>query len=104
MSMDREQKDQKYLENYEKMRRRWQRYAQVISKKVGKKSPEFSIINAADYNVEDLQKKEDFDEVLANSLQHKLNNFYGNLRLSPLDGKLNRNYVPSASPGGVGKP
>ena len=40
------------------------------------------------------RNKENTENVLDKSLQHKLNGWYGTLRLSPLDGKLNRNFVP----------
>ena len=49
------------------------------------------------------RNKNDFDSVIDKSLQHKIHNFYGNLRLSPLDGKLNRNFVPVKNTQGVGK-
>mmetsp|Transcript_21542 Transcript_21542/g.19106 ORF Transcript_21542/g.19106 Transcript_21542/m.19106 type:complete len:166 (+) Transcript_21542:921-1418(+) len=35
-------------------------------------------------------------------LQRKLHGWYGALRLSPLDGKLNRNYVPMGKAGYIG--
>lgn len=93
-SVDRESRDSRFLDNYETNRKRWQKYANILSKKVGKACPESSLINAPDFYVEDLQKKEDFDEVQDKNMQKKLNQWYGTLRLSPLDGKLNRNYVP----------
>lgn len=80
-----------------KIENRWQRYANFIWSKVGKNSPEYSLINTSDFFIENLQKKEDTDDVLDKSLQHKLHGWYGTLRLSPLDGKLNRNYVPMNS-------
>lgn len=103
MSLDREMRDSRYLENYESQRKKWQKFAKMISTKVGRKSPEYSMINSSDIYAEELQKREDFDSVLDSSLQHKLNNFYGNLRLSPLDGKLNRNYVAPKNHISVGK-
>jgi hypothetical protein len=102
LSMDRESRDNRFLENYENNRKRWQKYASVLSKKAGRKSPENSIINASDFYVEDLQKKEDFDGVQDNNLQRKINGWYGTLRLSPLDGKLNRNYIPMGKDGKIG--
>lgn len=80
-----------------KIGNRWQRYANVICSKVGKTRPEESLINTSDFFIENLQKKEDTDDVLDKNLQHKIHGWYGTLRLSPLDGKLNRNYVPMGS-------
>lgn len=90
LSVDRGSRDNRYLDNYEKTRRRWQKYANILSHKVGKGSPEHSLINASDFYTEELQKKEDFDDVQDKNMQNKLNAWYGTLRLSPLDGKLNR--------------
>jgi len=73
-----------------------------MSKKVGKKSPEYSLINTSDYYAEEQQKKEDFDDVQDKNMQNKLHNWYGTLRLSPLDGKLNRNFVPIDKTGSIG--
>lgn len=102
LSMDRESRDNRFLENYENNRKRWQKYATILSKKTGKNSPENSIINASDFYVEDLQKREDFDGVQDSNLQRKINGWYGALRLSPLDGKLNRNYIPMGKDGRIG--
>ena len=102
VSVDRETRDNRFLENYENNRKRWQKYASVLSQKVGRKSPEQSVLNSSDFYIEDLQKKEDFDEVQDKNIQRKLNGWYGSLRLSPLDGKLNRNFVPMGKNGYIG--
>jgi len=101
-SVDRESRDNRFLQNYENNRKRWKKYANIIAKKVGKESPERSLINASDFNCEELAKKEDFDEVNDKMMQRKLHGWYGTLRLSPLDGKLNRNYVPVGKAGYIG--
>jgi hypothetical protein len=36
LSMDRESRDNRFLENYENNRKRWQKYATILSKKTGK--------------------------------------------------------------------
>lgn len=101
-SVDRETRDNRYLENYEKNKRRWQQYANILSKKVGKESPEQTLINLSEFYTEDMQKKSDFDEIQDKNMQNKLHYWYGNLRLSPLDGKLNRNFVPLGKTGTIG--
>ena len=59
-------------------------------------------MNASDFYCEDLQKRENFDEIQDKNLQMKLNGWYGTLRLSPLDGKLNTNYIPIGKNGSIG--
>jgi hypothetical protein len=99
--VDREMRDSRYLENYEKMTRRWQKYANLLSKKVGKNSAEYTLLNSSDLYAEELQKKEDFDSVQDGNIQTKLHAWYGTLRLSPFDGKLNRNFVPLGKIGSI---
>ncbi|CAI2362558.1 unnamed protein product [Moneuplotes crassus] len=102
LSLDRGNKDNRFFENYENNRNRWKKYANFLSKKVGRQSPENSLINSSDFYCENLQKKSDFDEVQEASLQKSLHGWYGTLRLSPLDGKLNRNYIPVGKHGDIG--
>ena len=56
LSVEKDNRDSRYLENYEKTKKQWQKYADQISRKIGKKSPEYSLINTTDFYIENLQK------------------------------------------------
>lgn len=59
------------------------------------------MLNSSDLYAEELQRKEDFDSVQDSNIQTKLHAWYGTLRLSPFDGKLNRNFVPLGKAGSI---
>jgi hypothetical protein len=45
------------------------------------------------------KNKEDFDDVMGNSMQHKLNNWYGTLRFSSYDAGKRGNFIPMKGEG-----
>ncbi len=47
--MDRGTRDNRFFEDYETNKNRWKKYANFLSKKVGRKSPDYSLINSSDF-------------------------------------------------------